>query len=235
MPENVLVSFPRAGRTWLLTMVGLAYTHKHGVDDSKAVEYRKRVLNATHDKMDKGKKVHKDDISFNDKYRNSKVVFLVREPKDQMVSAYLHAKKNKRYGSVRQMSVSEYVRHPQHGIEKLIAFSNVWYKNRDKTKDFMVVWYEALKLDTLAMMMCISDFFEFDLSTSDLEYAVRKSSIEQLQKWEREGKIVPKPNDAADLETYYFRKGEIGDYVNYLSAEDIEFCNTCIKEMLFGS
>lgn len=232
--DGVIVSFPRSGRTWLMTMIGLAVCHRDGRPIEQASKERIKVVDATHDKTDKGARRLPEQLSTDKRgYKNKNVLFMFRDPKDQVLSAYLHAKKNKGY---KVGTLSEYIRDRRFGVEKIVTFNNNWYDQSHVPKKFCSISYEALHEGTEAVLALVLTFFDIPFSKEDLEFAVENSSLEQLQKWEKEGFLnqnVPKPKHPKDKDSYYHRKGIIGDYKNYMTPEDIQFCDEWIKKMKF--
>jgi hypothetical protein len=188
------------------------------------VESRKFWIAGTHDRSDKSLKVPKDELS-KDKsaYANRKVILLLRDPKDIVVSAYLHATKNK--GSYTG-ELSSYIHDHRYGVEKIVQFYNNWYGNEG-----IAIWYEDLvKLPhkVLTQVLC---FIDAPFIHEDVIRAVRLCSLDNMKVWEREGTHINKVKHPEDPESYYHRKGVPGDHVNYMSDEDIEFCDHAIKEM----
>lgn len=233
-----LISFPRAGRTWLLRMVGLAIAHSVSRPDQDAEELRKLVLEASHDMTDKSRRVHKDDLCFRSSaWLGKDILFLTRDPRDQVVSAYIHATKHKRHRATRDMTLSDYIRDPCYGVEKIVRFNNIWAENRNLLRSFSLVWYEDLKKDTCITFTDCMAFFGYPVSfNDDITYAVEKlQSVEQMQEYERTNFFgdYHRPKNPEDYETYYSRRGIVGDYVNYMVDEDIAFCDKAMLEMRF--
>jgi hypothetical protein len=223
-----------------MTMVGLAIAHNLGESDSRAVPLRQRVLDASHDFMDKSRQVSVGEMllerKFHDKkkYAGKKVILLMRDPRDQLLSAWIHGSKNKRYKFLDGMSLSEFLEHPEHGIDKLALFHEIWYEQRHVPKSITPLWYEDMVEDPKIALRTVMDVCGAKYTEADLAHAVDTATLEQLQEWERTGfltKGVPKPKRPGDLDTYYHRKGKVGDHVNHFSSEDLEYCDRVMKTM----
>ena len=91
-----IISFPKSGRTWLRMLLGKAVCRKYGLDENLMVNTYKLTGAAgispvifTHDDSSI-KHGHRHDRLETDKsrYRNQKVIFLIRDPRDVIVSCY---------------------------------------------------------------------------------------------------------------------------------------------------
>jgi hypothetical protein len=178
---------------------------------------RKAFLDATHANADKGLKVHFRDLKANADGRI--VLHLRREPKDVVVSAWLHATKRK--GNFKG-TLSEYIRDPRFGIEKILRFQQLWEEVSE-----MDIEYETLVEHTFDSMKEICDLIFPVVDDELIKESIEACSLERLQERERLGDPrlgIGKPKRPEQIETYYFRRGKIGGYVDYMSEEDIEFC-----------
>lgn len=225
--KPILVSFPRAGRTWLMTMVGLNICYYEGVSARKANIKRRVVLDATHDYSDKSRKIRYNELPVNkDNYRKRQVILLLRDPRDIVVSAHLHAKYRKR---VFKGTLTEYLRDPRFGIKKVIHFYNNW-----QSADVMELWYEELSKNPKQSLTAVLSYLNVPFNEDSLHEAVYLSKLENLQEWERTGYLempsASKPKHPDNIDSYYHRKGVVGDYVNHFSKRDLEYANEAMKE-----
>jgi hypothetical protein len=224
-----------------MTMVGLVRAHALNEPASQAPKLRAAVLDATHDYMDKGLQVDVDDLRKYPKFYSKKEAFgdknvflLMRDPRDQLVSAWLHGQKNKRYKFLKDMHLSTFIRHPQHGMEKLAEFHEIWWDEKNVPKSCVPIWYEDMLLRPTSILKMVMNGIAQPFSDADIEYAVRTATLEQLQEWERTGYLrqgVAKPRNPGSLDSYYHRKGKVGDHVNHMTQEDIEHCNQVMECM----
>ncbi len=228
--KPVIVSFPRAGRTWLLTLIGLTTCHYKGLPIEQAMVERKKLVDATHDKTDKSLKVHADDLKMDPDFMGKKVLFLRRDPRDILVSAHLHATKRK--GNY-EGTLSEYIRDPRYGIAKIRKFTDMWFENQWLPESFMTISYERLLLHTEDELTDICRFLRIPWSEESIDKAVLDATIENLREKEASGFFIEgvgKPKHPEDIDTYYHRKGGSGGYVNYMTKEDIAYCREYMHE-----
>lgn len=223
--KPVIISFPRSGRTWLTALIGLNICHYKGLPIEQAMVERKKVVAATHDKTDKSLKIHAKDLSTDKSaYSDTDVIFMKREPKDILVSAYLHATKRK---SNFKGTLSEYIRDPRFGIEKILRFYQIWEDNDYIPDMFFTITYECLLANTTAVLTDVCIWLDTPYTPLSIKLAVRDGHIDNLREKEASGFFVEgigKPKHPEDIDTYYHRKGGSGGYVDYMTKEDIAYC-----------
>lgn len=220
IPQDVVVSFPKSGRTWLRVML-----------DRLGIE-----LAYTHDGSAHNEKRHLNDLDWDKSpYRDSNVVLLVRDPRDVVVSGFFQT--TKRTGAFNG-TMSDFVKDVHHGIAKTVTFMQTWEKNLSVPKKLLLISYEEMHEDTVAVLRKVADFYGYtELPTSKIQETVDYARFENMQRMERNrvlekdygGKL--RPRDLNDISTYKTRKGKVGDYVNAMSAEDVQFCDQVMEEM----
>ena len=224
--KPVIISFPRSGRTWLMTLIGLNICHYKDLPIEQAMVERKKLVGATHDRTDKSLKVHATDLRVDKStYSAQRVLFLTRDPKDILVSAHLHATKRK--GNF-QGTLPEYIRDPRFGIEKIVRFNDIWRSNKDVPAAYLEITYEDLLIDTTGVLQTALSFLRVPYTRLSILRAVRDGHIDKLREAEKTGYFkqgVGKPKHPEDVDTYYHRKGGSGGYVNYMTEEDIRYCD----------
>jgi len=150
------LSFPKSGRTWLRVMVAKAIAlhfncRKQIVLDSieviRAGCRKAPWLVFSHCQADRSIPANRYPEAFHEvilKYSLStkKVLLLVRDPRDVLISYYYHlTRRQKQFDG----SLSEFIRDPRYGIDKIIWALNVWYQNKNRYGDFLIIRYEDLR------------------------------------------------------------------------------------------
>lgn len=211
----VVVSFPKSGRTWLRVMldrlgVRLAYTHDHS-------GHQKRL------------RLHELPVD-KSAFEHHRVILLIRDPRDVAVSGYLMASRRRKlfYGTL-----SEFLRDERHGLEKVLHFNRTWYENRHRLADFLLVRYERLREDTRAVLERILAFTGQRIAARAIDEAIEFCRFDNMQRLEREGYFeaeygVLLAAHGDDPEALKTRRGRVGGFLNYLSAEDLEYCDWLI-------
>ncbi|MBN2280429.1 MAG: sulfotransferase domain-containing protein [Candidatus Marinimicrobia bacterium] len=216
-----IVSYPKSGRTWLHVMLDFLHLN---------IKYK-------HDTADA---LYTPEMAFNlaikkEVYENLKVIFLIRDPRDVIVSSYFQAMK--RQARAFNFTLSQFIRDEKMGIRKLIEFQNNWARSREIPKKFMVLRYEDLKTDTTETLNQLLAFFEITgINKWQVNRAVKTFEFQNMQLLEkmhilklRHGKIL-KPNNIDDQNSFKTRKGKIKGYLDTLSVEDIQYCDEMVKK-----
>jgi hypothetical protein len=229
--KPVIVSFPRAGRTWLTTLIGLNICHMKQLPIEQAVVERKKVVDATHDRTDKSLKVHFDDLKpYKEAFAGKRVLLLTRDPRDILVSAHLHATKRK--GNFRG-TLSDYIRDPRFGIEKVVRFYQIWRLNKNVPSAYLEIDYEDLLRDTVGTLRMVCHFLSVPFTEISLIWAVTQGHIDSLRAKEASGFFkegVGKPKRPGDPDSYYHRKGGSGGFIKYMTDDDIIYCDAVMED-----
>ena len=232
-----IIEHPKSGRTWLRYMLDsylemsnidlkIGFTHdgtEFNMLDSQALLRRKFISRL--------------------KYRYKKIIFLIREPKDVMVSLYFQA--TKRMGVLDSTySISEFIRHPCFGIEKMITFLNIWQYifNRRIVKDYIIISYEGMHENCRLQMERVLQFLDIPIYSDLLNKAIDENTFTNMKKRELQNTMHSdgsklhhlKAVDINDPESFKVRKGIVGGYRDYLSDEDIAYINYKLKKNLKG-
>lgn len=212
----LLVSFPKSGRTWLRVMLdGLGFRLDH-----------------THAKSD-----HRYQHKFGDIPPASsfighrKIIFMHRDPRDTVVSGYFQATKRLQIYSG---SISDFIRDPRHGIEKVVLFNEMWLLAATDRDDVSIVSYESLHADTAGEVKRLVLFLGKSASDHDIQRVVDGSRFDVMQSHEASGALRKRygssltPRDHTDKDSFKVRRGIVGGWRNYLSPEDTAYCEQII-------
>jgi len=163
--------------------------------------------------------------------RNVKAIFLVRDPRDVVVSRY-------HYFTWRALSfsgnVSEFIR-SRRGIRSVIKDQNAMVVGRDYPLEVLWLFYEDLREDPMREMLKIFEFLEMDVDEGILKRAVEFTDFKNLQKLERGkkfkawGREFPGKKGVSSL---HVRRGKVGGYKDELSGDDIAYVEDQINRNL---
>ena len=131
-------------------------------------------------------------------------------------------------------TASEFLRHPVGGLDTLIAYLNVWADQREVPRTFAVARYEELHRDTPGELARVLKTLGHTPSPRALELAAEHARFDNMRKIEAKGFARPELDrrDPGDAESNKARKGKVGGYREYLSAADVDYLNTRIRERL---
>ncbi|MFA9460551.1 sulfotransferase domain-containing protein [Thiohalorhabdus methylotrophus] len=238
--DTHIISFPKCGRTWLVLMISKAIEEHYGVKGSDPLRphrYKRKLrrLPKILPHHDGGPEFLEPEELETDKsaYSKKKVIFLVRDPRDVTVSAYFQkTKRNPNFHG----TLEEYVYEPRGSIESNIAFYNIWARNRQVPRDFLLLTYENMQENAHQELRRVMDFMGLsEVSNEALEMAVEFCRFENMRKMESSNSLDSKrltPRDSSDETTYKTREGRSGGYVDYLDAPEIGHINRLIAERL---
>jgi hypothetical protein len=238
--DAYIISFPNSGRTWLRVLIGKALCEKFGFSDEILVDTYKATSKAgilrtqfIHDysSIIEGYS-YRELPTDKSEYAGKKIIFLVRDIRDILVSHYFQA--TKRVGSFNG-NISDFIRHDKYGAMKIITFYNIWYENMSKPRGFLLVRYEDIhknpeKITASVLSFLGLDGIEDDIIRTSAEFA----SFRNLKNLEKEDYFQSdkiRPADTQDDESYKVRKGLIGGYRSYLSKADIEYIDELLLRL----
>lgn len=236
-----IVSYPKTGRTWLRLLIGKVYCEKYNLSDKDAIhlkeisrQYGPIPIMLTHDNSSWNKKLLKfyQMPTNKNKFIGAKVIFLIRDVRDTLVSCYFQA--SKRDNNFKG-SLSDFIKSESFGIIKILTFYNIWYENRKKPKDFLLLRYEDIHKNPHNTLIKTLNFIGLkNVKKEIIDKAVNFANFNNMQKMERENFFntdILKPTDITDKETYKVRRGIIGDHISYLNDKDFEYIERVITEM----
>lgn len=229
--DVVFISFPKSGRTWVRVMLSRLYQLRHALPEDTLLEFNNlQKINAeiprilfTHD-GDSMKRPHQLHIDKR-KYTEKKVVLLVRNPIDVVVSRYFHLRhrsRDRRRRAYGRMPIEEFVWAPLGCLPTIVAFMNDWDGARCVVPDLLILRYEDFRAEperTLGKLAC---FLEVDSSANDIKDAVEFAALENLRQREAAGFFPTArlgPRQAGNPESFKVRKGKVGGYRDYFSPE----------------
>ena len=150
---------------------------------------------------------------------------MARDPRDILVSHYWHRHlREKDFDG----SMSEFVRHPVWGIDRLLHFYGRWSAYLEGTPSKIVIKYEDLHKDPSKELQQLFDLINCPMSKPSIESAVEYGQLQNLKKLSASklGHVKRiRATDSDNAESAKIRKGKIGGYTDYLSVEDINFIN----------
>jgi len=233
--DYVIVSFQKCGKTWLRMMLSKVLSEKFNIKKIKLdlqymTLFKKGAPNIL---ISHGGSIKDNNkINFQKIFKNKKIIFLVRDPRDIVVSLYHGSRtRDKTYDGG---NISTFIRDGNSGFSKIINFMNAWandLQNRNRD-NYIIIKYENLKKDAARELRRIFNFMELDIEDHYLHEAVNYGSFDNMRKLEVQQEIKDYrmlPGNLNDPNSFRTRKGKIGSHKEELSMEDIGYIN---QEML---
>ena len=213
-----VVSYPKSGNTWLrLIVANLYFGHAnynnienlipdiYHTSESKFINKKLRIFKC-HDHYD---------------FRFRRAVYVVRDPREVIVSAYFFAIKigviSKEYS--RRKFVSEFLNGKfNSNFGSWYQHIGSWYGAKDK--NILFIRYEDLKKKPSSEILKIANFLKIKVNKKKILNIIKKTSFKVLK--DQEDKIrtncVSLPTN--DSKVKFFRAGKINSWKNFLTKDE---------------
>ena len=234
-----LCSYPKSGRTWLRFVVAsyLDLLFGLGID----VDFRSLFTLVPNDKLKarglseyhywgdpRVPLVVASHAPYDDRFGDSDIIFMVRSPLDVLVSQYYH-RTNQLHAF--QGDLGDYVRDPDHGVARLVAYLNSWAEPLGERRS-LVVSYEAMQADAVSVAATVAAFVGLPSDLDALKEAVDRSSFERMRDLEIRDGIPGHQYDRANPDARRVREGRVGAFREHLAAEDLEYVRSALRDRL---
>jgi hypothetical protein len=241
--DYLLVSYPKSGRTWFRYILSCYFAESLGFsaapDLSAMFRFlpnldwdRKRGLPAygngpaaaatfplvavTHHCPDVGRA------------SSMPVIFMLRDPRDVMVSRYYHATRRKHQFSG---DITAFIRDPDQGLPAWVKHTNDWaaaLANRPHT----IVSYERLRASPLEETGRVLAFLGQPVDRERLVRAIAAAEIDRMRDLEVQNGIPGHIYDRSDPQALRARRGIVGGYREELSPDDLDWIDRYRTEHL---
>jgi hypothetical protein len=245
--DAIILSIPKSGRTWLRAFLCAYFCRRFGLDFTlRPGRYDlpgfPRIV-FSHDlfehrtKGDRWDRIRGKYLVPRRELNRAKIILLARDPRDCFVSLYLQLTRRDPNAplKLRQKSVSQMLRDEKFGMRAIISTMNDWLNEFSERENFTLVRYEALRAspaehfrDLLAVLG------EPSPNPNIFQEALEFSRFDNMQKLEAAGAFdsnILHPGDVRDPESFKVRRGKVGGYREYLSAEDQQISANALAEL----
>jgi hypothetical protein len=231
-----VLSYPKCGRTWLRLMIGKALDEHYRLGLANPMELgRLHTLHrdiprirVTHEHAHRAETIAAGKQRFADKT----VVFLVRDPRDVVVSMYFEAS---RRSTLFAGELGDFARQRVGGLDAIIDYYNVWADSARVPRRFALVRYEDLHRTPASVLAAVMATMQLPVAPAAIEAAIGFSRFDNMRKLETANAFQSdrlRPADAGDAESFKTRKGKIGGYRDYFTPADLDYVNTRIAARL---
>lgn len=208
--ETTIISWPQSGRTWLITMIGKVFADVYndydltkfskygfGKDIKNLGQYNLHTFPREHEDQAWVKtpdEISEDKTYLNDMYGKGnkvpanevKVIFLVRDPRDALVSNYNRRMKIKNPATNFRGTPSEFIRSEKGSLKSMIKWLNVWAMSQYQCYDYTLIRYEDLHIQPMYPLSKVLTFIGHgDIKATYLKQAIEFCDIENMRKIEQ--------------------------------------------------
>lgn len=234
-----VVSYPKCGRTWLRVMLleyldSLDMPRGEFLDAGKIQLPEGRVLRFDHHKAGwvPAPKATPPNVPDLENYQNRMVIFLVRDPRDVLVSSYYHLRFRE---NIYQDDLATFIRDPLVGAEKVARFMQIWLQAGERLSQFLLMRYEDLHADGAQELRRLLAFLELPVEEEKVLAAVENASFKRMKKREQSGDLKEpwmRSGSPGSEHAMKVRKGKVGSFREECSQEDIAYLDRVIEAHL---
>ena len=244
---SYLISYRKCGRTWLSTVlvhyVGhakglitepLEFTYAPARKYPELLKYGNRVV-FLHKFHHPGINPEGSHWAFSRcPYNNKPTGFLVRDPRDVLISLYFHTRSKRGNNSPLDMSPNDFVRNEEFGLPRLIQFYNLQY-NYSRTslgRRVRFYRYEDLRSESDSSvdnwMEMFNYLFQEPINRTSLQWAL---DVNEFEKLKRREDMASRSLKRAEGEGRV-RQGLSGGYKALLYNDTLRYMNDYIEKHL---
>lgn len=190
--DTILVSYPKSGRTWLRMMLAKVLKDA-GIDTD-----RSEMILCTHKNC--------GDI-FKDYGKEKRIVLLIRDPGDVVVSQFRELQANKPWRLSNAPTISRFIRGihiieesssgtagiprakdgvRRTGINEIIEYMNEWFVDLRSVKEYKIITYEEMKKNPFSALKEVVEFIGYACDDEHIRAAVEYGSFLNMKKIEEE-------------------------------------------------
>lgn len=232
-PEFTLISYPKCGRTWIHFMIVRYFALRFGVEEAdRLITMARRDNRIPKILLSHDGKCSRFWNRSKSTYRATSVIFMVRDPRDAVVSHYNHCRHRDR---VYHDTLTSFIRHPYYGIAEIIRFMNHWNHVAGIPKAFHLCRYEDFQAETEKEMRTLLSFIgDAEPDERALSKALEDGSINSMRQREESGNVRLSGLErlGESSESMKVRQGKVGGYRSVMDADDIDFVDEQVAHEL---
>jgi hypothetical protein len=248
--DCAVVSHGKSGRTWLRVLLSHVYHARCGLPETALLSHDNfhrrnpevpRVF-FTHDNYLRDFTGHTRPI---EDYGDHRVVLLVRHPADVTVSQFFQWRFRMKVGKKglldypahgEEVTLETFLREPRWGLDRVIAFLNLWAHDVPDFPELMLLRYEDLRADTHASLARLLEFLGTPATAAEIDAAVAFGSVENMRRLEQEGGFRGggrmKPRDPGNPDSFKVRRAKVGGFRDYFDDETVAWIESRIADTL---
>jgi hypothetical protein len=235
-----IISYPKSGRTWHRFLFGNYVTRTLELPIRGALKTGKltggRTGSLTRYNHNAANCIdaipsHHPIVATPELWAGRKVIFIVRDPRDVIVSCWFHSHfREESYSG----TIQEFIRSPYSGIEKILVAHNRWWANRNLASEFIVISYEQMSKDLGTVLRDTLRFMgTWPIDDRRISASVDAAGFENMRNIESEGMIAHHSLKLPSLDprARKIREGKVGGFRNHLSDQDVAYIERSIERI----
>lgn len=252
-PRNAAISYPKSGATWVRFLIGtyvqllLSHPRIFLFDGDRAEEDALSQLSVTPlvfshgcltwEKQTWSELTHETTAAS----QMGMVLLLIRYPLDILLSHFMHHSYQRNHEQRRKFeSLTHFIQDPVYGLDKLIAFYNLWAKALPEGKTH-VLRYEDLTASPYSSATKCLRHLSIPVLEGPLKDAINGSSFEAMKAIEKSGNVpvyatsqlpIFGTGDPSNPNAYHVRSGTSGEYKRHLPKSVAEELESVVRDRL---
>ncbi|MFB9058766.1 MULTISPECIES: sulfotransferase domain-containing protein [Sphingobium] len=230
--DAFLVSYPKSGRTWLRYLLScyFAESAKLGFEPDLTSTFRilpnfdrdpVRGIDAFIGRTGEAglPLILVSHLPYRERlFLDRPVLFLVRDPRDVIVSAYFHATRHKKSFSG---DMAAFLDEPKYGMAALTAYLNGWAAGL-AGRPHHLISYEHMLAEPMPAVAGILAFLGVEPQPEMLARAVAAAQFDRMRDKERDGGIPGHDYDRNDDQSLRMRSGKAGAFGEWLRPDQAD-------------
>lgn len=238
--DFVVVSAGKSGRTWFRVMLSHLYHLRYGVPEDELLSFDNyhrhdpaipRIL-FTHDQ--RADPWNAGGRARAEPFRGKRVLLLVRDPRDVVVSMYFHRSKRAEPEAgetepvrdlAQEVSIADYLLGDEGRLPIHVRMLNRWQQRLAGLPGSAMVRYEDLRARPEAEMARVAQFFGGGFDPSHIRAAVEFATFERMREKEAQSYFTTdrlRPGTSDDPDSFKVRRGKVGGWRDYVTADEAE-------------
>ena len=241
--DAIFVSYPKSGRTWVRVFYHAYLSKLAGREFSwNAAEFPEYPhLFFTHDRWEhrllpgwwnyiRGKHLVPPQVR-----REKKIVLMVRDPRDVVVSLHFHLLKRSHVFKWKPQPMGDMLRDPKFGIAPVIELMNGWLAEWRGQPNFKLLRYGDCRNSPAREFHGLLEFLGLaPVNDAAFVHALEFSNFDNMHAMEASGTYKERELSAgnrADRESFKVRRGKVGGFLDYFSADDLAYAAQEMKKL----
>ncbi|WP_297423365.1 sulfotransferase domain-containing protein [Clostridium sp.] len=219
-----LASYPKSGNTWMRFLLSnIIIDDEINFVNVEEIIIDLSKLTSSNIKRSQKYNIIKTHSPYYIKFSSNKIIYIVRDVRDVVISTYYHYKK----GSGIEIEFEDFFEMfldgsawPTYGTWGENVGSWIGAKSGDK-ENFLLIRYEDLLDDTFSSLKNICNFLNLNVSDNKIAKSVRKCDFKELQNNEiKYENIAPQTKDCRK-DIKFFRNGTSGQWKDVLTEDQL--------------
>lgn len=230
-----LLSYPKSGRTWLRAMLGTALERHLSLSNWDPIELESLTPTPGHPRIrvSHDGSPHLTTSAWVERlklrYFRRKVILLVRDPRDVVVSMYFQRVHREK---IFQGGMTAFIRQPVGGIDCIVQYLNAWERCRSIPSELLIMKYSELMRTPAEGLTQALNFLGYFPDPCVVQQAVEVCAFDQMKRLESEGKLGGyRFSSGQDEAAHKVRRGVVGGYRDYVEAADLRYLEERMKRL----